>query len=92
MSRAIITLHLPSHRDRALQIESNTREAEEAYDANIGGYLRFLQEQAEQQDFVVKTDTREHPAIFSIDEQDHAAKTAAHGWLEEQPDIWNWIP
>lgn len=92
MALATITIHLPSHRSRALQLEQNTPEAIEAYDANIGAYVKFLKEEAAKQDYVVTTDHSELEGVFAIHETDHAAKKAAHDWLETQPDIWNWIP
>jgi hypothetical protein len=92
MARATITIHLPSHRSRALQLEQNTTEAVEAYDANIGDYLQFLKSEAAKQDYLLKTNSSDLPAVFAIEESDHAAKKAAHDWLETQPDIWNWIP
>jgi hypothetical protein len=92
MARATITIHLASHRSRALQLERNSTEAGEAYDANIGDYIRFLKAEAAKQDYLIKTSNSELPAVFEIEESDHAAKKAAHDWLETQPDIWNWIP
>jgi hypothetical protein len=91
MARATITIHLPSHRSRALQIEQNTAEAVDAYDANIGGYLKFLKDEAAKQDYAIKTDTSDLAAVYAID-ADHESKKAAHDWLDTQPDLWNWIP
>jgi hypothetical protein len=92
MANAIITIHLPSHRSRALQIEQNTAEAVEAYDANIGDYIQFLKDQAAQQHYTLKTDSNEFDAVYAIGNTDHDGKKAAHDWLDTQPDIWNWIP
>lgn len=87
-----IAIHLPAHRERALQIESRSREAERAYDHNIGGYIEFLREQARLAGFDLDTDPLASGAVFSIHELNHAQKKAAHDWLEQQPDIWNWMP
>lgn len=92
MATTRIALHLPAHRERALQIEGSSREAERAYDANIGGYIAFLREQARGAGFDLDADQRVAAAVFSIDETSHAQKKAAHDWLEQQPDIWNWMP
>ncbi|MDB5968450.1 MAG: hypothetical protein JWQ90_900 [Hydrocarboniphaga sp.] len=92
MARATITVHLPSHRSRALQLEQNTAEAIEAYDANIGDYLKFLKDEASRHDYAVKTDNTDFEGVFSINDTDHAGKKTAHDWLETQPDVWNWIP
>lgn len=92
MANANIIIHLPSHRRTALKIESETREAQDAYDSNIGDYVRFLQAEADKAGFVVSTDQSDVDAVFSIEESDHAQKKAAHDWLETQPDLWNWIP
>lgn len=91
MPTATITIHLPSHRSRALQIEQNTPEAIEAYDANIGDYIQFLKDEAAKQGYAIKADTSDLDAVYAID-SDHAGKKAAHDWLDTQPDIWNWIP
>jgi hypothetical protein len=92
MERATVTFHLPCHRRTALKMQHDKREAETAYDANIGAYLRFLQEEGRKQGFTIATDQQEVDAVYAIEERDHAAKKAAHDWLETQPDIWNWLP
>lgn len=92
MDRATIIVHLPAHRRAALRIERDTREAAETYDAHIGAYIRYLQEEGREQGFNVTTDNQDVDAVFQIDERDHDAKKAAHDWLGTLPDIWNWIP
>ncbi len=95
MKLATIRIHLDHHRQRALQIEAGNRDAPAAYDANIGAYLHYLKEQAQQHGFAIVSDgasSSGSSAIFEIIEADHASKKAAHDWLESQPDIWNWIP
>lgn len=92
MAKTTITLHLPSYRERALQLQTDAREAAEAYDGNIGAYVEFLKGEATPAGFVVATDTRDDGPAFSITEADHEQKKAAHEWLETQPDLWNWIP
>lgn len=92
MDRATIVLHLPAHRRTALRIERDTQQAEEAYDANIGAYIEYLQAEGRKQGFAVKTDQQDTEAVFQIDERDHAGKKAAYDWLNTLPDIWNWIP
>lgn len=92
MSHATITIHLPSHRRKSLKSEGDTREAAEAYDSNIGAYIRYLQSQASQQKHTLRTDEQELDSAYSISATDHDTKTAAHDWLHAQPDLWNWIP
>lgn len=92
MATTTITIHLPAHRRAALKIERQARAAVDAYDANIGAYLDFLREGAHASGYELRTDRRDDGPVFSIDETDHAAKKAAHAWLEAQPDIWNWSP
>ena len=91
---ATIVLHLPSYRRRALELtgERERRAAEQAYDANIGGYVDFLQQQARAAGFAVSTDQDDRDAAFSINERSRDDKKAAHDWLQSQPDIWNWMP
>ena len=90
--KATITFHLPQHRETALKIENNKREAVEAYDANLSTYLRFLEAEADKNGYVLTSNTQEGPSVYSIDAANHDLKTAAHDWLDTQPDIWNWIP
>ncbi|NGY04714.1 hypothetical protein [Solimonas terrae] len=92
MPQTIITVHLPSHRRTTLKIEHDSAEASQAYDAQIGGYLAFLRTEGRKAGFSVESDERDWGPIFSIAETDHAAKKAAHDWLNTQPDFWNWIP
>ena len=92
MPRALITIHLPTHRRTALKIERDMPEAAIAYDGQIGAYIDFLRREAERVNLHVDTDERDWGPIFSIAETDHAAKKAAHDWLNTQPDFWNWIP
>ncbi|WP_028081831.1 hypothetical protein [Solimonas soli] len=92
MPRAIITIHLPTHRRTALKIEHDRPEAAIAYDGQIGAYLQFLKGEAQRAGFSIETDERDWGPLFSIDEMDHQAKKAAHDWLNTQPDFWNWIP
>lgn len=92
MAPATITLHLPAYRARALLLASEPREAEAAYDANVGGYLRYLAKEAQATGYAFKTDDSDYGPAYSIDAADHAAKTAAHDWLDTLPDIWNWMP
>lgn len=92
MSHATITIHLPSHRRKSLKSEGETREAAEAYDSNIGAYIHYLQAEASKKNHRLKTDEQDLDSAYSISATDHSAKTAAHDWLHEQPDLWNWIP
>lgn len=92
MARATITIHLPSHRRKSLKLQEPHPDAAEAYDANIGAYIRYLQDEAQRAGFTVDTDQRDLDQVYSIDEDDHESKKAAHDWLHSLPDIWNWIP
>lgn len=92
MPRAIITVHLPAHRRTALRIERDSAEAAAVYDGQIAAYLGFLRAEAARAGFGLETDERDWGPIFSIDENAHADKKAAHDWLNTQPDFWNWIP
>ncbi len=92
MSHATITIHLPSHRRKSLKTEGDTQEAAAAYDSNIGAYIRFLQSEASKQKHALNTDERNMDDAYSISATDHSTKTAAHDWLDRQPDLWNWIP
>ena len=92
MSKAIITIHLPSHRRTTLKIEHDSHEAASAYDGQIHAYIQFLKSEAQAVGFRVEADERDWGPVFSIDETDHASKKAAHDWLNTQPDFWNWIP
>ncbi len=92
MTQATIIIHLPGHRERALQLQTDLFEAEPAYDANIGAYLKFLKDEAAQAGYTLETDNSPLDAAYSIDAQDHDRKKAAHDWLATQPDLWNWIP
>lgn len=93
MPHATITIHLPSHRRKSLKIEGDTLEAIEAYDANIADYIRFLKTEALKKSIDLRTDHKEEAgSSYSISALSHDDKTAAHDWLHEQPDLWNWIP
>ena len=92
MLHATITIHLPSHRRKSLISEGDTAEAVEAYDSNIGAYIKFLKNEAIKPGLALNTDEQDLDAAYSISAADHATKTAAHDWLHEQPDLWNWIP
>lgn len=91
MERAVITIHLPRHRHAALALQGETREAAEAYDANIGRYVDFLRDEARDAGYRILTDQRELDPVFTIDEQSHDDKKAARAWLEREPDIWEWL-
>ena len=90
--KATITFHLPQHRETALKIEHNQRVAAEAYDGNISAYLRFLEQEATKSGYALTWNSQEGTSVYSIDAASHDLKTAAHDWLDTQPDIWNWIP
>lgn len=92
MAKATIVIHLPAHRRVNLASEHDTRDAEQAYDQNIAGYVQFLQEQAALAGYDVRTDHADTGPILRIDECSHADKKGAYRWLNEQPDIWNWMP
>lgn len=92
MAKTGLVIHLPTHREHALQSEGNTREAVQAYDANIGAYIEFLRGEGRRAGFDVSTDQRALAAVFSIDETTHDEKKLAHAWLEKQPSIWDWLP
>lgn len=92
MSLATITLHLPGYRERSLKMQTDRREAEIAYDHQIGAYLQFLQREGERADIRIDSDQRDLDPVYTIDAADRERKKAAHDWLEQQPDIWNWMP
>jgi hypothetical protein len=92
MAKATITIHQPAYRDRALQLQSDPREAAPAYDASIGDYLHYLKEHAEPAGYALRADEADLGSAYSIDAADHDSKKAAHDWLDTLPDIWNWIP
>lgn len=87
-----IVFHLPVHRQTALKLADPGVTARQAYDRNIGGYIEFLRGEGQRAGFGVASDQRDDGPAFSIDEDDHRQKKAAHDWLETQPDIWNWMP
>jgi hypothetical protein len=87
-----VILHVPAHRRRALQIERDTAEAEQAYDEQIGAYVDFLRDEAEKAGYALVTDPRDADTPFGIEAPDGNAKRAVHDWLERQPDLWNWMP
>jgi hypothetical protein len=92
MDRAIITFHLPTHREVALKMQIDKREAELAYDRAIGDYMRFLEEEGRKAGFRIQTDQRDFGPVYGIEGRDHDEEKAAHDWLDSQPDIWNWLP
>lgn len=92
MDRAIITFHLPTHRETALKLQGKSADSEATYDRCIGGYLAFLRAEGAKQGFRVQSDQRYYGPVFSLQGRDHEEDKAAHGWLEIQPDIWNWMP
>jgi len=55
-------------------------------------YIHFLQAEAQKTLLALKTDEQDADSAYSISATDHDTNTAAHNWLDEQPDIWNWIP
>jgi hypothetical protein len=89
---ATIVLHLPVHRATALKLQPREPDAARAYDRNIAGYIDFLQAEAQRAGYAVSTDQDDFGPVFSIEEDSHDSKLDAHGWLETQPDIWNWLP
>ncbi|PPE73182.1 hypothetical protein C3942_15300 [Solimonas fluminis] len=89
---ATIVLHLPAHRATALKLQPQEPEAARAYDRNIAGYLEFLKDEAQRAGYAVAADQKDFGPVFSIEEDDHASKRAAHAWLGNLPDIWNWMP
>jgi hypothetical protein len=91
MDRATIIFHLPTHRRAALQTQGDSPTARAAYDGNIGGYVAFLQEQGREAGFRIQTDNKDLDPVYTIDERGHEDKKAARAWLDEQPDIWEWI-
>lgn len=86
-----IHVHLPAHRRRALELQTDHAEAERAYDTHIGAYLEYLQQEAEKAGYRLSRDTTERDGVFSY-LGDHEGKKAAHDWLQTVPDLWNWIP
>lgn len=92
MTSTTITIHLGSHRRKSLKTEGETPEAVQAYDHNIGDYIHFLKDLASGHGIELKTDQQELDNTYSINAGSHEAKIAAHDWLHDQPDLWNWIP
>jgi len=91
MTRATITIHLPVHRRESLQRQGDTPLARGTYDERIGGYVDFLRNTGRSAGFRVQTDNRDLDFAYTIDENDHEQKKAAHDWLQAAPDIWEWI-
>lgn len=92
MSRAIITVHRPTHRRHSLATYGeDSRRVGETYDANIGEYLRFLARLGRECEFELRTDSMDVDPAFTIDEHDRDGKKAAHRWLETIPDLWEWL-
>lgn len=92
MERAVITMHLPRHKEQALRMQTDQRWADMTYDHNVADYIRWLDEQAQVHGFRVQSDARDVDAVLTIDERSHDDKKAAYAWLQTQPDIWNWLP
>lgn len=92
MTRATITIHLPTHKRESLKAYGdNWRAIDEAYEGNIGHYVDFLRRQGRELGFQVRTDQKDVDPVFTIDERDRQQKKAAHDWLERVPDLWEWI-
>ncbi|WP_295683517.1 hypothetical protein [uncultured Nevskia sp.] len=91
MTDVTITLHLNAYRERALSLQPERREAEEAYDANYRDYVNYLTDEAAKAGYALSTDHGDSTA-YSIHAPSHDTKQAAHDWLATLPDIWNWIP
>lgn len=92
MARAIVTVHLPTHRRQSLEAYGESpRQIGEAYDKHIGDYLVFLGRLARECDFDLRTDRQDLGPVYTIDEMSHDDKKRAHRWLEALPDIWEWI-
>lgn len=91
MSTAEILVHLPAHRRRALELQSDQAEAKRAYDTHIGAYLAYLREEAAKAGYRLESDQQDRDSAFSYT-GDRGGKKAAHDWLETLPDLWNWIP
>lgn len=92
MTRAIVTVHLPTHRRHSLETYGeDARRVGEVYDENVGEYMRFLGRLARECGFDLRTDNKAVDPVFTIDERDHEAKKAAHRWLETVPDLWEWL-
>ena len=92
MNRATITIHIPSHKRQSLREYGDSwRMLDEVYDANVGHYMDFLRRQGRDRGFKVRTDNKDVDPVFTIDERGHREKKEAHRWLEEVPDLWEWL-
>lgn len=92
MPRAIITVHLPTHRRQTLEAYGESlRRVGEVYDQNVGGYMKFLARLAGESGFEIRTDNRDLDPVYTIDEFSHDDKKAARRWLDAAPDLWEWI-
>lgn len=92
MDRATITIHLPTHRRQSIEAYGESwRMLDQVYNSNIGHYVDFLRRQGRERGFQVRTDQRDVDAPFTIEERDRQQKKAAHEWLREVPDLWEWI-
>lgn len=92
MDRATITIHLPTHRREAIKAYGgSSRQVDDVYDRRIGHYVEYLRRQGRERGFQVETDQRDVDTPFTIDERDHEQKKAAHEWLKQVPDLWEWI-
>lgn len=91
MEEPQIRLHLPAHRRRTLQLQTDQPAAEAAYDRHIGAYVRYLREEAVAAGYTLEADSQDAPEAFS-DPHGREGTGAAHDWLHTLPDLWNWIP
>ena len=92
MQRATITIHLPTHRRESLKAYGESwRLIDEIYDGNIGSYVDFLRRQGRELGYDIRTDQRDVDPVYTIEERNHQEKKQAHDWLEQIPDLWEWI-
>lgn len=91
MPRATVILHEPEHRRRSIALQPSDPLAAPSYEHNARAYFEFLREEAGRSDFEFRTDPTDAKGLVRL-EGSHNEKIAAHRWLNEQPDIWNWIP
>lgn len=92
MDKAIITIHIPSHRRASLKAYGESwRMLDQVYDTHVGHYMDFLRRQGRDRGFKVRTDNKDVDPVFTIDERGRPEKKAAHQWLEEVPDLWEWL-
>lgn len=84
-----VVVSLPAHRQRALSLQTDEREAAAAYDHHIGAYLQFLSDELQRDGFELRRDHRALPRAFHYPRSRYEA---AHAALARLPDLWNWIP